>query len=397
MSLREPALLGRLKAQIAQDGPISVPEYFTRCLHDPRDGYYANRPALGGMTGGSDGDFVTAPGVSQMFGELIGLWLVETWDRLGRPAPFRLVEMGPGDGTLMSDILRAGRLLPAFLEAADLWLVEVSPVLRAAQKDRLAGASVRWADRLEEVPAGAPLLLVANELLDCLPARQFVKTPDGWAERVVGLGDNGELAFGLKPLNPLPLGEAARRAGGGAFSAAAEPRIPPSPSASPTPPPQGEDLAVGAILESSPAQAALGSELGHRLARDGGAALLIDYGRATSEPGDTLQAIRAHRKEGPLDSPGQADLTVWADFPSVLEAARQAGASAPPVVTQGDFLRALGIEARAQALAAARPDRAEVVARQLDRLTGAAQMGDLFKVACLSAPGLNPPLFEDEA
>ena len=400
MSLREPALLGRLKAQIAQDGPISVPEYFTRCLHDPRDGYYANRPALGGMTGGSEGDFVTAPGVSQMFGELVGLWLMETWDRLGRPAPFRLVEMGPGDGTLMSDILRAGRLLPAFLEAADLWLVEVSPVLRAAQERTLAGASAQWAGRLEEVPAGAPLLLVANELLDCLPARQFVKTQDGWAERVVGLGENGELAFGLRNLGPPPLGEGARRAGGGAFSAAAASdvlRSLPPPSASPTPPPQGEDPPVGAILESSPAQAALGSELGHRLARDGGAALLIDYGRAASEPGDTLQAIRAHRKEGPLDNPGQADLTVWADFPSVLEAARQAGAQAPPVVTQGDFLRALGIEARAQALAAARPDRAEVVARQLDRLTGAAQMGDLFKVACLSAPGLNPPLFEDEA
>ncbi|PVM93493.1 SAM-dependent methyltransferase [Caulobacter endophyticus] len=392
--MREPALLGRLKAQIAQDGPISVPEYFTRCLHDPRDGYYANRPALG-----SEGDFITAPGVSQMFGELIGLWLMETWDRMGRPAPFRLVEMGPGDGTLMSDVLRAARLLPAFLEAADLWLVEVSPVLRAAQKDKLAGVSVSWAGRLEEVPADAPLLLVANELLDCLPARQFVKTEGGWAERVVGLGEDGELAFGLRSLSPPPLGEAARRAGGGAVSAAASDILKslPPPSASPTPPPWGEDLPAGAILESSPAQAALGSELGHRLARDGGAALLIDYGRAAPEAGDTLQALRAHQKEGPLDNPGQADLTVWADFPSVLDAARQAGAAAPPVIGQGDFLRALGIEARAQALAAARPDRADTLARQLDRLTGAAQMGDLFKVACLSAPGLNPPLFEDEA
>ncbi|MBI1684590.1 class I SAM-dependent methyltransferase [Caulobacter hibisci] len=387
-----PALLDRLKAQIAQDGPIGVPEYFTRCLHDPRDGYYANRPALG-----PEGDFVTAPGVSQMFGELVGLWLMETWDRMGRPAPFRLVEMGPGDGTLMSDILRAARLLPPFLEAADLWLVEVSPVLRAAQETRLASASVRWAGRLEEVPGDAPLLLVANELLDCLPARQFVKTADGWAERVVGLGEDGELAFGLRKLGPPPMGEAARRAGGGAFSAAAEPSILPPPSAAPTPPPGGEDLAVGAILESSPAQAALGSEIGHRVARDGGAALLIDYGRATPEAGDTLQALRAHKKEGPLDSPGQADLTVWADFPSVLDAAREAGAKAPPVLTQGDFLRALGIEARAQALAAARPDRADTIARQLDRLTGAAQMGDLFKVACLSAPGLAAPLFEDEA
>ncbi len=387
-----PALLDRLKAQIAQDGPISVPEYFTRCLHDPRDGYYANRPALG-----PEGDFVTAPGVSQMFGELVGLWLMETWNRLGRPAPFRLVEMGPGDGTLMSDILRAARLLPPFLEAADLWLVEVSPVLRAAQEARLVGTSVRWAGRLEEVPADAPLLLVANELLDCLPARQFVKTADGWAERVVGLGEDGELAFGLRKLNPPPLGEVARRAGGGAFSAAAEPRILPPPSTSSTPPPEGEDFPPGSVLESSPAQAALGSEIGHRLARDGGAALLIDYGRATPEPGDTLQALRAHRKEGPLDNPGQADLTVWADFPSVLDAAREAGANAPPVITQGEFLRALGIEARAQALAAARPDMAETLARQLDRLTGAAQMGDLFKVACLSAPGLAAPLFEDEA
>ena len=393
MSLREPALLGRLKAQIAQDGPISVPEYFTRCLHDPRDGYYANRPALG-----SEGDFITAPGVSQMFGELVGLWLMETWDRMGRPAPFRLVEMGPGDGTLMSDILRAARLLPAFLEAADLWLVEVSPVLRAAQKARLAGANPRWADRLEEVPAGAPLLLVANELLDCLPARQFVKTEDGWAERVVGLGADGELAFGLRSLSPPP-----RRGGGGPPKAvegatASLPLDAPSTTSwSPSPALAGEELALGSTLESSPAQAALGAELGHRIARDGGAALLIDYGRAASEPGDTLQAIRAHRKEGPLDNPGQADLTVWADFPSVLDAARQAGANAPPVITQGDFLRALGIEARAQALAAARPDRAEAVARQLDRLTGAAQMGDLFKVACLSAPGLAAPLFEDEA
>ena len=206
------SLLDRLKRQIAQDGPISVAEYFTRCLHDPRDGYYATRPALEGMRGGEGGDFVTAPGVSQMFGELIGLWLLETWTRMGRPSPVRLVEMGPGDGTLISDILRAARLLPEFLAAADLWLVEVSPPLRAIQAERLANASLtpRWADRLEAVPAGAPLLLVANEVLDCLPAHQFVRTEGGWAERVVGLDEAGELAFGLKSLNPPPVGEAAR-------------------------------------------------------------------------------------------------------------------------------------------------------------------------------------------
>jgi SAM-dependent MidA family methyltransferase len=353
------SLLDRLKAQIAQDGPISVAEYFTRCLHDPRDGYYATRPALG-----EAGDFLTAPGVSQMFGELIGLWILETWTRMGRPSPVRLVEMGPGDATLISDILRAARLLPEFMEAADLWLVEVSPPLRAAQAAKLEGAPLapRWADRLEAVPASAPLLLVANEVLDCLPARQFVRTESGWAERMVGLNDRGELAFGLRALGRPPI---------------------------------EEDADVGAIVESSPAQAALGSEIGHRVARDGGAALLIDYGRDTPGPGDTLQALKAHAKVSPLAEPGQADLTVWADFPAVLAAAAEAGAATGPILTQGAFLQGLGIEARAEALAAARPDQADKLVRQLDRLTGPAQMGQLFKVVCLSAPGLAPPLFED--
>ena len=388
------SLLDRLKAQIAQDGPISVAEYFTRCLHDPRDGYYATRPALEGMPGGAGGDFLTAPGVSQMFGEMIGLWLLETWTRMGRPSPFRLVEMGPGDGTLISDILRAAQLLPEFLAAADLWLVEVSPPLRAVQAERLAKAPLapNWADRLEAVPAGAPLLLVANEVLDCLPAHQFVKTENGWAERVVGLDEAGELAFGLRALNPPPVGEAARMGRRGEQTHLS--RLPP-PSPAATPPPQGEALKPGTLLESSPAQAALGSEIGHRVARDGGAALLIDYGRDAPGAGDTLQALKAHRKVSPLAEPGQADLTVWADFPAVLAAAVEAGAATGPILPQGAFLQALGIEARAQALAQARPDQAEKLARQLDRLTGPAQMGELFKVACLFAPDLSPPLFED--
>ena len=355
------SLLDRLKAQIAQDGPIGVPEFFTRCLHDQRDGYYATRPELG-----AGGDFITAPLVSQMFGELIGLWAIETWTRMGRPAPFRLVEMGPGDGALMSDLLSAGRLDPQFLAAAEVWLVEVSPPLRASQAARL-GDAPRWVGRLDEVPGGAPMILIANELLDCLPARQFVRTKDGWAERVIGLGEDGELAFRLRGLGR-------------------------SADAAPLP-----DLSVGegAIVEASPAQAALAADIAHRLVTDGGAALLIDYGRAEPEAGDTLQAIQNHTKVDPLKTAGRADLTVWADFHSVVAAAREAGAKAAPILTQAEFLLALGIEQRTQALASARPDRADQLARQLDRLIGKAQMGDLFKVACLAAPDLSPPLVED--
>jgi NADH dehydrogenase [ubiquinone] 1 alpha subcomplex assembly factor 7 len=349
------SLLDRLKAQIAQDGPIGVPEFFTRCLHDPRDGYYATRPELGAR-----GDFITAPLVSQMFGELIGLWTIETWIRMGRPSPFRLVEMGPGDGALISDLLRAARVAPDFLEAADLWLVEVSAPLKAKQAQRL-GERPRWASRLDEVPGGAPVILVANELLDCLPARQFVRTKDGWAERVIGLGNDGELAFGLRGLgkDPLPLDE------------------------------------EGGVWESSPAQAALASDIAHRLVTDGGAALLIDYGRAEPEAGDTLQAIQNHQKVDPLKTAGLADLTVWADFPSVVAAARETGAKAGPILTQAQFLLALGILDRAEVLAARAPEKTDQIARQLDRLIGQAQMGALFKVACLAAPDLSPPLFED--
>jgi SAM-dependent MidA family methyltransferase len=211
------SLLDRLKAQIAQDGPIGVPEFFTRCLHDPRDGYYATRPELG-----PGGDFVTAPLVSQMFGELIGLWMIETWTRMGRPARFRLVEMGPGDGTLMSDLLRVGRLAPDFLAAAEVWLVEVSEPLKAKQAARL-GEAPRWVSRLDEVPGGAPMILVANELLDCLPARQFVRTQTGWAERVIGLGADGALAFGLRAINPPPRGGGVRAADGGGSPVAPAP------------------------------------------------------------------------------------------------------------------------------------------------------------------------------
>ena len=346
------SLKARLAAEIAAEGPIDVATFMTRCLHDPLDGYYATRPALG-----ERGDFVTAPLVSQMFGELIGLWLVETWRGIGAPARFVLAEAGPGDATLMSDIRRAARLDPAFEAAAELWLIEASPPLRRLQVERLASAGPRWATSLAELPDGAPLLLVGNEFLDCLPARQFQRIGAGWAERVIGLDDAGALVFGLRP-SPARLGEAA----------------------------------IGSIVEQSPAQEAFAAELADRIVRQGGAALLIDYGRATPGCGDTLQALAGHRKVGPLDAPGEADLTVHVDFPAVLDAARAAGAEAA-LLTQFELLRRLGVEARATALTQARPDRAETVGRQLERLIAPDQMGELFKAAAIWS-GPAPPAFE---
>ena len=348
MSLRE-----RLAAQISQTGPLTMAQYMTACLHDPEFGYYATRPALG-----ANGDFITAPLISQMFGELIGVWAISAWQAMGAPPRFVLAEMGPGDGTLMGDVLKAGRLVPAFLAAAQVWLVETSAPLAARQRERL-GAEPRWTSSLDGVPGGVPMLLIANELLDCLPARQFVRSVTGWAEQVVGLNAAGELQRGLVPAGiALP------------------------------------DARDGSVLERSGPQEALGMALAERLVRDGGAALLIDYGRATPGYGDTLQALRRHQKVDPLACPGEADLTVHADFPAVMASAEAAGARTA-ILTQAAFLARLGIGERAEALMRSRPDKSAAIGRQLNRLVGADQMGDLFKACCLPSPGWVPPAFEE--
>jgi SAM-dependent MidA family methyltransferase len=353
------SLTERLKRRIEIEGPMTTAAFMTACLHDPVHGYYATRPSLG-----PSGDFITAPLVSQMFGELIGLWAAQTWIEMGRPKRLLLVELGPGDGTLMSDLLRAVRRVPGFLDAAELWLVEPSPPLRALQIERLGAAGARWASRLGEIPTGTAMILIANEVLDCLPARQFVRTETGWAERRVGLDAAGALAFGLAPTAP------------DAF------------------PPALDVAPVGSVLEQSAAQEALGAEIGQRLAQDGGAALLIDYGRDRFGFGDTLQAVRAHRKVGVLETPGAADLTVHADFPAVAAAARAGGGAASEIITQGEFLRRLGIDARAASLTAANPELAGALQRQLARLVDPDQMGELFKVLALTSPGLIAPAFE---
>jgi len=346
------SLKDRLAREIALTGPMTVADYVTRCLHDPKDGYYATRPALG-----AGGDFITAPLISQMFGELIGLWAIETWNRLGAPERFRLVEVGPGDGTLMDDALRAARLAPEFLQACDLILIEPSGPLRAEQAKRLAGADVepRWVSSLSQIETDAPVILIANEVLDCLPARQFVRTEDGWAERRIGVDDAGELMFGLTAIT-------------GGF---ARPDF---------------DMEPGQVVEISDQQAGFGRDLGDLVKATSGAALLIDYGRDRPGAGDTLQGLRRHAKVDPLDRPGETDLTQWADFPMVLEAAVRTGADVTGCLDQGDFLRLLGIEARADRLIEGRPDAEAVIQRQLDRLVGDDQMGSLFKAAAIFSP-----------
>ena len=337
------SLAERLSRMIAQDGPLSQAEYMAICLHDPADGYYATRPGLG-----AEGDFITAPEVSQMFGELIGLWAMGVWRALGRPSRVALAELGPGSGALASDLMRAARLDPDFLKAIELWLVEASPVLQARQFACLSAHRPRFAAWIDDLPQDAPLIVVGNEFLDCFGARAFVRQYSQWLERRIGLDEDGRLAFGLAP--------------------------PPSGFEGP------DEAPDGAVFEASPAQTAVAAMIAQRLAAQGGACLLIDYGRAEPGFGDTFQALRAHQRVDPLQTPGAADLTVHVDFPGVADAMRAAGAQVAPVVTQAAWLDAMGLPQRAEALARARPDLADTLSRQVERLTAPGQMGALFKV-----------------
>jgi NADH dehydrogenase [ubiquinone] 1 alpha subcomplex assembly factor 7 len=349
VSLRE-----QIIAEVRQGGDITIARYLDMCLHDPRDGYYARRPRLG-----AEGDFVTAPHVSQMFGEVLGLWVGQAWAALGRPARFSLIEMGPGDGLMMRDVLSALRTVPDCLSAHQLWLVETSSPLRTLQQAEL-GESAQWIETLAEAPRDAPVILLANEVLDCLPVRQAVRACGGWRERLVGVDDNGDLRFTL--------------------GAAVPPPAPTDPSAQ--------------VFEWSDAARLLGQEVGRLVTGAGGAALFIDYGDSTAATGDTLQALRSHRRVDPLAEPGDCDLTAHADFAAFIGGAREAGARCLGPLDQGDFLRALGIELRADALARGHPDQADKVLRQLRRLVAPSQMGSLFKAVCACSPGLAAPVFD---
>lgn len=356
-------LAPEIAREIALTGPLTVADYMERCLFHPGLGYYTTREPFG-----TSGDFTTAPEISQMFGELLGLWAADSWMRLGAPSPFILAELGPGRGTMMADALRATRIVPGFHRAARVVLVEASPRLREKQAARLAAYDVTWAGSIDEIPAG-PLVLLANEFIDALPIRQFLRTPEGIAERMVGLDDTGALAFGLRP--------------GARLDGRAEARL--------------RDAPLGALLEICPAGLSIAEKLGARLATSGGAALFVDYGHAGElEPGggfgDTLQALRAHAFDDVLAHPGEADVTAHVDFGALASAAIASGARAFGPVPQGALLERLGIAARAERL---KRDADATTRAAIDtahaRLagTGDGQMGTLFKALALVHPALD--------
>jgi len=338
----------KLVERIRRDGPLSVAAYMDAVT----EAYYAR-----GDVFGVDGDFTTAPEISQTFGELIGLWCAITWQNMGSPAPFRLVECGPGRGTLMQDLLRAASRVPGFAAAADIHLIERSDALRKRQREVLEAHKVTWHGDVADVPAG-PMLLVGNEFLDALPIHQFEMTAQGWRERHVGIDDDSNLKFVLAPGAPA----------------------------------QAPQADVAAVFETSTAVSGFVAGVASRLAREGGAALLIDYGYQATALGDTLQAVKKHKPCGIFETPGEADLTAHVNFAAVAAAARQAGAKAFGPVAQGAWLNSLGIKLRGVQLAKGKPaETVKAVEAGIRRLTEPDAMGLLFKVIALAHPALATP------
>ncbi len=349
-------LAREIAARIERDGKLPVAEFMRLCLAHPEHGYYRTQPAIG-----TAGDFITAPEISQVFGELIGLWAAEIWSAIGRPSPVLLVELGPGRGTLMADALRAAaKVAPGFRAALRVHLVEINTALRRRQEAALGHAGPQWHDTLDTLPEG-PLLVIANEFFDALPIRQLVRTAEGWREHCVMLSD-GRLAFGA--------GEAVAHDG---------------------------TAAPGSIIELSPDSEERMATIAGRIARHRGAALIVDYGPFQSSPGDTLQAVRRQQKVDPLAEPGLADLTAHVDFTRLAAVARTAGAAAYGPIPQGILLKRLGIAARAATLIRnAGAERGRTIETAIARLIEPDQMGTWCKALAIvdrdqpSPPGFVP-------
>jgi NADH dehydrogenase [ubiquinone] 1 alpha subcomplex assembly factor 7 len=351
-----------LAKRIRLAGPMTVAEFMAEAVNHPQHGYYKQ-----GDVFGLAGDFITSPEISQMFGELIGAWCADCWDKMGRPDRMVLVEIGPGRGTLMADLLRGTRVIAGFHQAIDLHLVETSPALRDLQKASLAkaapGIAPRWHDSFEDVPDG-PLLQVSNEFFDALPIHQFEQRGGRWHERVVTLNESGDgFAFAL-------------RAPGAAFALAAPPM--PAPE--------------GTVLEVCPAAISVVGGIARRLVAFGGAALNFDYAIGEGGVGDSLQAVRRHGKHGVLEDPGLTDLSAHVDFAAVARAAREAGATVYGPLPQGELLERLGIHVRTEALRQrASAAQAADIAAATERLLDLQQMGTLFKALAITAPNFPAP------
>jgi NADH dehydrogenase [ubiquinone] 1 alpha subcomplex assembly factor 7 len=355
-----------IRRRIERSGPMPVGQYMSLCLSHPTHGFYMTRDPLG-----RGGDFTTAPEISQIFGELIGLWAATVWKALGEPVHLHLVELGPGRGTLMRDALRAAQIVPDFLASTTLHLVEVSPVLMRRQREALSGFGVPidWHQSLDDVPEGK-VIIIANEFFDALPVQQAVKLSNGWHERVIEVDRVGNLAFGIS----------------GEYLPRFDQLVPM----------EARDAPVGAYYEWRNDRIAL--EVGRRIARDQGAALVIDYGHVRSAVGETFQAVGEHSYADPLVAPGLVDLTAHVDFQSLAHTVESMGARAHGPLTQAEFLRRLGIETRASALKAnATFNQSFEIDAAVQRLTDSRQtgMGSLFKVIGVGHPALGSlPGFE---
>jgi NADH dehydrogenase [ubiquinone] 1 alpha subcomplex assembly factor 7 len=351
-------LQSELKKLIKSSGPMPVWRYMELCLTHPQHGYYVSRDPLG-----REGDFTTAPEVSQMFGELLGLWAASVWKAIDSPPLLRLIELGPGRGTMMADALRALRVLPPLYQSLSVHLVEINPVLRDKQKATLQGVrNIAWHDSIDDVPDG-PAIIFANEYFDVLPIHQAVKRETGWHERVVELGSNGQLVFSSAS-EPIPRFEVL---------------LPPLVRAAP----------VGAVFEWRPDAEIM--KIASRVRDQDGAALIIDYGHTRSDAGDTFQAIARHSFTDPLKNPGLADVTAHVDFEALVHAAEDLGARVHGPVPQGEFLKRLGIETRAVTLMAKTTHEvSEDISGALKRLIGSGRggMGSMFKVLAISEPSI---------
>ena len=354
------SLKQRISGLIAASGPISVADYMAICLFDPKQGYYTTKEPFGAA-----GDFTTAPEISQMFGELVAVWLYSVWQAAGRPASPVLAEIGPGRGTLMKDMLRVlKRLDPAFVAGASVALIETSPRLRDVQKATLdqSGTAIAWHESVATLPS-TPLFIVGNELFDAIPTRQFVKLGDAWHERAIGLDEQSDLAFVAGPAT---------------IEAALLPK-------------EAATAPEGAVFEFAPARSATMEQIAERIAATSGAGLFFDYGHLAPGIGDTLQALRRHQYEDVLASPGEADLTSHVDFAALAAAARANGLAAQ-TATQGQFLLAMGLLERAGNLGASADEAGrEKIRSEVERIAGPDAMGELFKVLAVTPTGTKVP------